>query len=766
MSNRRPFIFISYSHKDTLQVLPLIEALKSRGFNLWYDAGIEAGSEWPEYIGTKLFECSCLLVFMTQNAADSSYCRREVEFADELEKPLLTVYLVNKEDMNLPNGLRYLISNKQAIFMKNSPTQDVFLDNLCQAEIMKPCRITDEWDQLYPPEEETSVEAIHSDANTMPRLKIPQAKEPEPEAAFPEGRNTPAHQYQQAMAYLESEKPQKAYPLFLSAAEKGHSEAMYQVAECYRLGLGVACDDQAAYQWYQKAGQDGVTAAMLRQAQCYEETNGTEKGRKKAFLLLSIAAKLNNIEAMYHLGLYLLEGIGTEKDIDAGIAWLKKAAEKDHTDAMCKLGTHYLSAPEDPDNLQQALHWLDCAAYWRHPDAMYHLAAHFEAKQQHQEADRWYLLAAQAGSAYAISRVLGFNHEAYSPEQTFKWYLKAAQRGDSHCMQVVADCYMQGTGISKDATQAASWYKKASDAGSLNAQLEWANCCAEGIGTPMDMETALSCYRELSSYHVSKATLALADCYRRGRGVAKDEKKAFELVSSTCRSDYCSEENYTLAQYYIRGIGTPLDPQKAFQCLKSAAEHYHTKAAHELAQCYSKGIGTEADPVQALHWYEVAAKNGIVAAMLATADRYAAGIGTDPSPVDAFAWYQRASEESNQAKYKQAQCYLQGFGTQADPHVALQLLYPLAMFHDFPEANLALAQYLGANGDLAEAANHYQLAAAAGNTEAYTVIRTAAWYRRQKFSHLRLFISHYRALKHYHANRDSYIPILLPWKKS
>ena len=56
-----PYIFISYAHKDNETVLPLIEGLKQRGFNVWYDAGIEAGTEWPEYIGTKVFYCNCLI---------------------------------------------------------------------------------------------------------------------------------------------------------------------------------------------------------------------------------------------------------------------------------------------------------------------------------------------------------------------------------------------------------------------------------------------------------------------------------------------------------------------------------------------------------------------------------------------------------------------------------------------------------------------------------------------------------------------------------
>ena len=51
---REPYIFISYAHKDMAKVLPIIEGLAEKGFRIWYDAGIEAGTEWPEYIAEHL----------------------------------------------------------------------------------------------------------------------------------------------------------------------------------------------------------------------------------------------------------------------------------------------------------------------------------------------------------------------------------------------------------------------------------------------------------------------------------------------------------------------------------------------------------------------------------------------------------------------------------------------------------------------------------------------------------------------------------------
>ena len=54
----QPYIFVSYAHKNDAAVLEIIGTLQSRGFRVWYDEGIEAGSEWPESIASPRRICS------------------------------------------------------------------------------------------------------------------------------------------------------------------------------------------------------------------------------------------------------------------------------------------------------------------------------------------------------------------------------------------------------------------------------------------------------------------------------------------------------------------------------------------------------------------------------------------------------------------------------------------------------------------------------------------------------------------------------------
>ena len=107
-----PFVFISYSHRDSAAVFKEIAWLKSQGFNIWYDEGIEAGREWRDEIATAISKASVLLYFVTPESVASENCRNEVNFASDELTPILTVYLKPTE---LPGGLRLTISTRQAI---------------------------------------------------------------------------------------------------------------------------------------------------------------------------------------------------------------------------------------------------------------------------------------------------------------------------------------------------------------------------------------------------------------------------------------------------------------------------------------------------------------------------------------------------------------------------------------------------------------------------------------------------------------------------
>ncbi|MCR5095141.1 MAG: TIR domain-containing protein [Erysipelotrichaceae bacterium] len=75
---KEPYIFVSYSHRDSGIVLPLIEELFKRRYRVWYDEGIAPGSEWPHYIEAHMKGCDSALIFVSQNSMNSVYCENEL----------------------------------------------------------------------------------------------------------------------------------------------------------------------------------------------------------------------------------------------------------------------------------------------------------------------------------------------------------------------------------------------------------------------------------------------------------------------------------------------------------------------------------------------------------------------------------------------------------------------------------------------------------------------------------------------------------------
>ena len=768
----RPYIFISYAHKDNAMVLPLIEDLKARGFNVWYDAGIEAGTEWPEYIGTKVFYCNCMIFFLSPNSAVSSNCRREVDFAVALEKRVLAIHLVDDSEIQLSPGLQMTLNNKQAMFYTRSPSKEMFLDNLCAAEILKECRITDEWDTLYADDEDVLPQF---EASALSPLKAPkEQKDLDPEKA----RSNAEREFVLGCNRESEGNLEKAFAHYECAADQGHPEAMFRLAECMQQGKGTGKNENEAYVWYQRAGEHGVTEAMLQQAKLFELTNGTQKGRDKAALLLSIAARLNNTEAMYTLGMLYLQNGQTEEQRDEGVAWLQAAAKREHADAMYQLGVYYRDASQEEESLK----WLDAAAYWRHPDALYALAQYHEQKekdndgnpgvlaglirQKNKESDKWYLLAAQQGHFEAADQICKWGHADASEEALFTAYEVCAGKGHKASMTRLAEAYEKGLGTEENPEQAAAWYRKAAYAGEYKAMYAWAECCFLGKGTKTDYKEAVAFYEKSFNNGIYGATRRLAECYRNGLGTAKNEKRAFEYLSSMEGAyGYYPKEYYAVSEYYALGIGTPKNPEKAFENCRNAAVRYLPEACLQLAKYYETGFGTEVDQQKATDWYRRAAEEGVVPAMVIVADRYAAGIGVEKSPEEAYAWYQRAAEkQAYSAELKVAVCMLQGFGTMKSAGQGLGELWRLAETQKDPNAAMYAASFFDRCGDWHPALTNYLIAAGGGCDEAMEILRERR-YRRMIWRNPGRLIQYLRAKRAYRENYGSFSRISMPWEE-
>ncbi len=91
----RPFLFISYAHRQSDAVLDTIRILHEKGWRLWYDEGIPAGSDWPANIAQHMHSCERVIFFLSARAMESHNCYSEMKTAARMGKPILIVRLDN-----------------------------------------------------------------------------------------------------------------------------------------------------------------------------------------------------------------------------------------------------------------------------------------------------------------------------------------------------------------------------------------------------------------------------------------------------------------------------------------------------------------------------------------------------------------------------------------------------------------------------------------------------------------------------------------------
>ena len=86
-----PFIFVSYSHKDSDRVYPDIAALQVEGISVWYDEGLEPGERWYADVAKHMAmeNCRGTVIYASDEFLISDACQKELGYVLDGEKPYL-----------------------------------------------------------------------------------------------------------------------------------------------------------------------------------------------------------------------------------------------------------------------------------------------------------------------------------------------------------------------------------------------------------------------------------------------------------------------------------------------------------------------------------------------------------------------------------------------------------------------------------------------------------------------------------------------------
>ncbi len=129
----KPYIFISYAHADDDVVLPIIADMHRRGYNIWYDEGIEVGSEWQECIASHLADAHLVVAFISNAYMRSDNCRREMHYAQSKKIKTINIFV---EETSLTPGMELQIGNIYALMKYTYPSDEYFYDKLYGAPLL------------------------------------------------------------------------------------------------------------------------------------------------------------------------------------------------------------------------------------------------------------------------------------------------------------------------------------------------------------------------------------------------------------------------------------------------------------------------------------------------------------------------------------------------------------------------------------------------------------------------------------------------------
>lgn len=225
------------------------------------------------------------------------------------------------------------------------------------------------------------------------------------------------------------DRSERLYVHFLEiAAEKGNSDAQFNLGVAYKNGQGIPECDQTAMDY---------------------------------FLL---AAKKNHTKAIWNIGEMYAEGCGVTQSKKTAFIYFQRAAELGDMEAQASFGILY----DEREKYEKALHFYTLAAEQENPIAEYRLGVLFQhgrgCEKNNKKAFSFYLRSAEKSEREAQYNVAVFYYHGIGTKQSLKraakFFKLAAEDGDELAQYNLSKMYESGEGVKKSKKLASKWMKR------------------------------------------------------------------------------------------------------------------------------------------------------------------------------------------------------------------------------------------------------------------------------------------------------------------
>lgn len=182
-TGNEPYLFVSYSHRDTDMVYPILDALYDRKYRMWYDESCETGNDFRDELRHRIEGAEAVLLFVSESSMSSPFCGMEIIVARENNKRLYPIYLDNSD---VPPAFQILLANTHHSTTENmeklvkSMIRDlpaVTMDRLTTEDgVLKKCEDNGKTIEVDEGIREISAEAFKS-RRALHSIKLPESLE-------------------------------------------------------------------------------------------------------------------------------------------------------------------------------------------------------------------------------------------------------------------------------------------------------------------------------------------------------------------------------------------------------------------------------------------------------------------------------------------------------------------------------------------------------------------------------------------------------------
>lgn len=561
----KPYVFVSYSHKDKDRVFPILERMEQVGFRLWYDQGIESSSEWDVVVSEHLSKATAVLFCLSKNFSDSSNCKDEVAYAKKLDiESRITLFL--ESDLKLKPSLDLALVRQQQIFLENYTGTAELVNELKKDTNLQPCL------------------GATSPAQKAMKLNVTRISRELQDETF--------------LAAKKADKAceiQKAMDLYRKAYINGNGIAGTLLAAMYYNERYCPKDyDRAVQIFIDCMHRDNPIAAEML-AYCYLSGHGVPKDEEKARAIfagcqdaLEEMAIFGSEDAQYRLGYDLLRGIFTTSSPERGVYWLQKAAAAGSDLARYQLAVANLRGIGCPKDVDAAIREFNLCK--SNPHCAYLLANLLQKgadgiKKNDHTAFELLLYAAKKGHIQAQSDLGDCYYKGKGTSvdyaQAILWYQKAADKGDLYSIGHLGMQYLLAEGVSKDIEKAISFFTMADEKnGGYGARMLGYLYCGlyDGEQSYKDLPKAVRCLKRGADRGDEAATKELLKCYHGDFGKEVQDLSQYYKTLQRAADLGDVQSMFDLGCALIDGSAEPVlakNPDKGNSLIDQAAQHDH-----------------------------------------------------------------------------------------------------------------------------------------------------------------------------------------------